>query len=160
VRDSVSYEGQAAIELEWLATSLPPDEAYPFALIDGPASPLQRPFVVDTRPLIHAVAVDVRRGVPGARIARRFHSTVVELIGTMCARIREATQIEAVVLSGGVFMNVLLTQEASAHLTNAGFRVHRHRLTPPNDGGLSLGQLALAAAAGSAGVTRPPMGGG
>jgi hydrogenase maturation protein HypF len=55
-------------------------------------------------------------------------------------------QLHAVVLSGGVFMNALLSSEANTRLQNDGFRVYRHRLVPPNDGGLSLGQLAIAAA--------------
>jgi hydrogenase maturation protein HypF len=142
VRDRVSYEGQAAVELEWRATEAAPDGAYPFELTAGEEEPL----VVDTRPLIRAVVGDAARGVDAARIARRFHSTMVELIAAVCSRLRRATGIEAVALSGGVFLNALLTTEASARLEADGFRVYRHRLVPPNDGGLSFGQLAVAAA--------------
>ena len=71
---------------------------------------------------------------------------MVEIIAAVCGRIRARTGHRAVVLSGGVFLNALLTSEVSARLTGAGFQVHRHRLVPPNDGGLSLGQLAVAAA--------------
>jgi hydrogenase maturation protein HypF len=71
---------------------------------------------------------------------------LVDLLATVCGRIRQTTGIEAVVLSGGVFLNALLTAELSARLGGEGFRVYRHRLVPPNDGGLSLGQLAVAAA--------------
>jgi hydrogenase maturation protein HypF len=67
----------------------------------------------------------------------------------MCERIRSALGLNAVVLSGGVFLNVLLTREVHTRLTRDGFRVYRHRLVPPNDGGLSLGQAAIAAAANS-----------
>jgi hydrogenase maturation protein HypF len=139
VRDRVSYEGQAAIELEWLATEIAPDGAYPFDLGGDP-------LVIDTRPLIRAVVADVSRGVGAALVARRFHSTLVELIAEVCSRLRAATGIDAVTLSGGVFLNALLTQEVSRRLAADGFRVYRHRLVPPNDGGLSLGQLAVAAA--------------
>ena len=147
VRDCVSYEGQAAMELEWLAEEVPPDRTYPFAF----GSPRQgqtpeAPLVVDTRPLIRAVAAEAANGAPAARIARRFHSTLVELIAAVCARLRQTTGLNVVVLSGGVFLNALLTREASARLSSDGFRVYRHRLVPPNDGGLSLGQLAIAAA--------------
>jgi hydrogenase maturation protein HypF len=147
IRDRVSFEGQAAIELEWLATETPPDYPYPVEFID----PTERgaseaPLVIDTRPLIRGVARDVGEGVSPARIARRFHSTLVELIAAACVRLRAATRIEAVVLSGGVFLNVLLTREVTRRLATDGFRVSRHRLVPPNDGGLSLGQLAIAAA--------------
>jgi len=148
LRDRVSYEGQAAIELEWLAAGVPPDRTYPFAFDPPPQEPIttEVPLVVDTRPLIRAVAEEVLQGVEAKLIARRFHSTLVALISATCIQLRRATGIEAVVLSGGVFLNALLTREAGARLRDEGFRVYRHRLVPPNDGGLSLGQLAVAAA--------------
>ena len=156
VRDRVSYEGQAAMELEWLATGAEPDGSYPFAL-EGPqerettcdvpnGKPPAAKVVIDTRPLVRAVAEDANRQIDARRIARRFHSTLVELIAGVCGRIRQQTAITAVVLSGGVFMNALLTCETVARLAGEGFEVYRHRLVPPNDGGLSLGQLAIAAA--------------
>jgi hydrogenase maturation protein HypF len=190
VRDCVSYEGQAAMELEWLATQTVADGVYPFALLeDGksagllsrarsesssgvsgrllapPGARLLRSktrsvrgsdeklapdsvetLTIDTRPLIGAVVQDVERGVRANTIARRFHSTMVQLIASVCERIRQRVALDAVVLSGGVFMNALLTSEVMARLTQDDFHVYRHRLVPPNDGGLSLGQLAVAAA--------------
>jgi hydrogenase maturation protein HypF len=146
VRDRVSYEGQAAVELEWLATGVPPDGSYPFDLdLSCGAGSAEGPMVIDTRPLIRAVAGDAVRGVEAARIARRFHSTVVELTAEVCGRLRRATSIGEVVLSGGVFLNALLTREVGSRLVAEGFRVYRHRLVPPNDGGVSLGQLAVVA---------------
>ncbi len=138
IRDCVSYEGQAAIELEWLASEVAPDGAYSFEL--GRTG--EGPLVVDTRPLIRAIATE---RAAAARIARRFHSTLVEIITAVCRRLGESTGLTAVVLSGGVFLNALLTHEVMVRLADAGFRVYRHRLVPPNDGGLSLGQLAVAA---------------
>jgi hydrogenase maturation protein HypF len=138
VRDRVSYEGQAAIELEWLATEIAPDGAYPFEF-GG------EPLVVDTRPIIRAVVADLSRGVGAALIARRFHSTLAEVIAAVCGRLRKETGLGVVTLSGGVFLNALLTQEVTGRLADDGFRVYRHRVVPPNDGGLSLGQLAIAA---------------
>jgi hydrogenase maturation protein HypF len=143
VRDCVSYEGQAAVELEWLATEVAPDGSYPFD-VSRPAA--DGPLVIDTRPLIGAVAQEAAQGVEAARIARRFHTTVVEIVAAVCDRIRWATGLGVVVLSGGVFLNALLTREVCARLPGDGFRVYRHRRVPPNDGGLSLGQLAVAAA--------------
>jgi hydrogenase maturation protein HypF len=142
VRDRVSYEGQAAVELEWLATDVPDDGAYPFDLTENDGTPL----VIDTRPLIRAVVRDVGGGTPAGRIARRFHTTLVEVIAAVCDRLRRATGLDVVALSGGVFLNALLTRETVGRLKRDGFRVYRHRLVPPNDGGLSLGQLAVAAA--------------
>ncbi len=141
-RDIVSFEGQAAMQLEWLATGAPVDGSYPFDLVETPAAPL----IIDTRPLIRAVAQDVSHSIDATKIARRFHSTIVEIIATVCARLRRDVGLDAVVLSGGVFMNALLTAEVLTRLKVDGFRVYRHRLAPPNDGGLSLGQLAVAAA--------------
>jgi hydrogenase maturation protein HypF len=143
VRHRVSFEAQAAIELEWLAEQQAPDSSYPVALEETAEDGLPT-LIVDTRPLIRAVARDASQRTDPSLIARRFHSTMVELIATVCGRIRKASGRDAVVLSGGVFMNVLLLQEVSDRLRRDGFRVYRHRLVPPNDGGLSLGQLAIA----------------
>jgi hydrogenase maturation protein HypF len=141
VRDRVTYEGQAAAELEWLAADASADVAYPFELSQSPGTTV----VVDTRPIIRAVAGDAALGTDPARIARRFHSTMVDLIAAVCDRLRRETGLGVVVLSGGVFLNGVLTREVGEHLKREGFRVCCHRLVPPNDGGLSLGQLAIAA---------------
>jgi len=87
-----------------------------------------------------------RRGVPAADCARRFHATLVQSIRKVCARLREEFGLDRVVLSGGVFMNERLLSGALEWLSRDGFRVVRHRQVPPNDGGLCLGQLAVAAA--------------
>lgn len=140
LRDSVSHEGQAAMQLEWLASRVGPEQAYRFEL-DKPGSSI----VIDTRPLIRAVGQDVDRGVEAAHIARRFHSTLAHIVREVCLLLRETSKIDKAVLSGGVFMNALLTAEATALLEQKGFEVFRHEKVPPNDGGLSLGQLAVAA---------------
>jgi hydrogenase maturation protein HypF len=141
IRDRVSYEGQAAVELEALAAEEPHVESYSFRIEVSP----EHVQTVDTRPLIRAVAQDALAGTSAARIARRFHTTLVEMIAAVCGTIREETKLESVVLSGGVFLNAILTSETCRRLTRDGFRVYRHRLVPPNDGGLSLGQIAIAA---------------
>jgi hydrogenase maturation protein HypF len=146
VRDQVTFEGQAAMELEGLATKSEYDEPYAFELLQSSATMEREPLVIDTRPLIRAVAGDADRQVDARTIAARFHATLVEVILSVCQRLRRATGLGAVVLSGGVFLNALLTSRTCARLKDAGFRVYRHRLVPPNDGGLSLGQLAIAAA--------------
>jgi hydrogenase maturation protein HypF len=155
VRDRVSYEGQAAIELEGLASVVAPAGTYPFAIDETRVeSADESQLVVDTRPLIRAVAEDADRGTAAEIVARRFHSTLVEIIARVCGRVRTATGLEAVTLSGGVFLNALLTRESCSRLRDEGFRVYRHRLVPPNDGGLSLGQLAVAAARSANGSDR------
>ena len=139
--DRMSYEGQAAMRLESLATGTPAAGAYPFEVLADRA-----PLVVDPRPLIRAVVTEARRGVPGPIIARRFHSTLVDVVEAVCRRLRDASGVDTVVLSGGVFLNAILAAEVPERLAGTGFRTYRHRLVPSNDGGLCLGQLAIAAA--------------
>jgi hydrogenase maturation protein HypF len=147
VRQRVSYEGQAARELEALASEVAPDGAYPFDIqVTNEGDPPAATLLVDTRPLIAEVAAEVRLGCAPTGIGRRFHSTMVEIVAHVCARIRAETGLAVAVLSGGVFLNALFTREVSARLAGDGFRVYRHRRVPPNDGGLSLGQLVVAAA--------------
>jgi hydrogenase maturation protein HypF len=138
VRHHVSHEGQAAMELEALAWESTVDGIYSFE-IDRSSS-----LIIDTRPLIAEVADDVRAGRSAGCIGRRFHSTLVEVIARVCSRLAEESGMLSVVLSGGVFMNALLTTETTERLMREGFRVYRHQRVPPNDGGLCLGQLAVA----------------
>jgi hydrogenase maturation protein HypF len=148
VRDRVSFEGQAAMELEWLAESATATAGgYPFALGEpGPAR-----YEVDTRPLVAAVTHACRDGVAPALIARRFHQTLVDVIVRVVHNIRRNTGLSCVVMSGGVFANNILARSATTALERARFEVFTHRLVPAGDGGLSLGQLAVAAAR----LTRP-----
>jgi hydrogenase maturation protein HypF len=141
VRHRVSYEGQAAIELEGLAATADRDGTYPFDLTDTPAA-----TQIDCRPLISAVARDATEGRPAAVIARRFHATLAEIVTRTCGRVRRDTGVSLVALGGGVFQNALLLGECVARLRAEGFRVLRHRRVPAGDGGLCLGQLAVAAA--------------
>ncbi|RAQ96413.1 carbamoyltransferase HypF [Thermogemmatispora tikiterensis] len=144
LRDEVLYEGQAAIELEMLASSLPPDEQppYPYALLRSGQGPLQ----IDVSPLLSALVEDLQRGGEVARLARRFHRSLVAIFVDLCQRIREVCGLSQVALSGGVFQNRLLLESLVAELEASGFAVYLNRRVPPNDGGLSLGQLAVAAA--------------
>ena len=84
--------------------------------------------------------------MPLPRIAGRFHRTVAELLALACARAREMTGVEVVALSGGSFQNRLLLERLVARLSELKFQVYLNRRVPPNDGGLSFGQLAVAAA--------------
>jgi hydrogenase maturation protein HypF len=141
LRQLVSHEGQAPMELEAIAITAGPDQVYPFHLAEPDGI-----VEIDTRPLIVSMIHDIEKGVESARIARRFHSTLVEAIASACRRIRQQTGLDTVVLSGGVFLNTLLTAEVPSRLSGDDFRVYRHQRVPPGDGGLCLGQLAVAAA--------------
>jgi hydrogenase maturation protein HypF len=126
VRDEVTYEGQAAIELEQLAgaTAAPP---YPWRFGEAAA-------------LVGAVHDDLDAGRPREEIAAAFHETVADGAARACA---EAGG-ETVVLSGGTFQNLRLLASTRSRLETHGFRVLTHRLVPPNDGGISYGQAAVA----------------
>ena len=135
VRHLVSYEGQAAIELEALITDIR----------TGYTIPIDDDGVWDTAAVIGAVAADVLDGVTPALIASRFHVAVAETITRAALRVRTVTGLALVGLSGGVFQNVALTELAERSLMASGFEVLTHRLVPPNDGGIALGQAAVAA---------------
>lgn len=139
LRGRVSYEGQAAIELEALAESAETGEIYPFAL-----EVEEERRMVDFRPMIRALVEDVAAGAHGPFMARRFHNTVSAAVGAMCEEIRAESGTDRVVLSGGVFQNKLLSEGVFTLLTEKGFRVFTHRLVPPNDGGIALGQAIIA----------------
>jgi hydrogenase maturation protein HypF len=140
VRDTVTYEGQAAIELERLADPAVAD-AYPVDLRSGSDR-----LVLDGPGLLRAVVEDLRGGTPPAAVAARFHASVAALTVAACRSIRAATGIGRVALTGGVWQNVLLLDHAVPALERDGFAVLTHARVPANDGGISLGQAAVAAA--------------
>jgi len=137
----VLYEGQAAIALE-VQAALCPDHVtgYPFTLQQG------RPATLEVVPLIEGITQDIARGEPPARIARRFHLTIAEMLTTACVAARKQTGLSKVALSGGVFQNRLLIEELTEKLEQSTFQVYINRHVPPHDGGISLGQIAVAAA--------------
>src|SRR6202044_3453008 len=96
--------------------------------------------------LIRGVAEDVRSGVAPPVVAARFHHGVADAIARTCAILRSRTGLGVVALSGGVFQNLLLLDRTVSRLEGSGFRVLVHGRVPPNDGGISLGQAAVAAA--------------
>ena len=86
-----------------------------------------------------------RKNVDAAIIARRFHNTLAAMIVETCSQIAASGGLDRVVLSGGVFMNALLSEQVAEQLTSKAFQVFQHHVVPPNDGGLCLGQLTIAA---------------
>jgi hydrogenase maturation protein HypF len=141
LRSEVLYEGQAAIELEQLADAHKRQlETYPFTSGD------RTPMTLDVAPMIRAIVNDIQHDIPISRIASRFHSSIAKLLATACLKTREQTGLNVVALSGGVFQNRLLLEQLVARLEEMAFQVYINRRMPPNDGGLSLGQIAVAAA--------------
>jgi hydrogenase maturation protein HypF len=144
LRHVAAFEGQAAMALEFAAdraampggASLPP---YPLPLI--PASPDAGRFTVDWAPMVLLMLEDLRHGVAPSAIAASFHEALTELMVSVTQRVGETR----VVLSGGCFQNRLLTGRAVTRLRQAGLTPYWHRKVPPNDGGISLGQVVAAA---------------
>jgi hydrogenase maturation protein HypF len=113
----------------------------------------QTPVALDVASMIGAIVHDIQHGVPDSQIARRFHSSIAELLATACLEARRQTALNVVALSGGVFQNRLLLEQLVARLEEMAFRVYINRRVPPNDGGVSLGQIAVAAARLQTGLT-------
>jgi hydrogenase maturation protein HypF len=130
--------------LESLAEQAETVEPYPFVLAEPAAA--DAPLTVDTRPLIRELVADRQRGVAAPVVARRFHHTLAEVVVAVSRLLRVRTGVDQVALSGGVFLNGILTAEVERRLVSERFQVYRQRMTSPGDGGLSLGQLAVGSA--------------
>ena len=135
-----TYEGQPALELE-MAAAQPEDGFYPLELLPG-----KEPLVVDTISLFRQVVDDYLQGTAPERVAARFHESLVRACEQVCVSEREKSGLNLVALSGGVWQNGLLFTRCLERLTKAGFEVLSHQQAPPNDGGIALGQAAVAAA--------------
>jgi hydrogenase maturation protein HypF len=140
LRDRVNYEGQAAIELEQLAWRAPftaREAPYP-ARIDG--------SLLRGTDLVRGVLADVASGAETTVIAARFHAGLIDLLARAADAARVQTGLGTVALSGGVFQNALLLGGLCERLESDGFEVLTHSRVPPNDAGISLGQVAVAIA--------------
>ncbi len=135
LRQRASFEGQAAMELEFALDEGVTDEAYEM--------PLGADGVIDWAPAVRAILSDMRRPRSAAEISAKFHNALVETIVAVARRTGEA----CIALSGGCFQNKVLTERAIRRLREEGFRPFWHQRVPPNDGGIALGQIAGAARA-------------
>ena len=131
-----TYEGQPAMELEAMATSADPGQAYPWEIGDR---------VIDTRPTVRAIVADLEDSVEPGVIAARFHETVAALTRDVCQLVHGQGGPADVVLAGGVMQNARLLARLLELLAEAGLRPHVHKEIPPNDGGMSLGQAVAGA---------------
>ncbi len=135
VRQRVTYEGQAAIELEALAVAEGPTD-YVFT---------REGEVIDAAAVIRAIVTDWQQGVNPALIAAKFHSAVAHLVVQISLHLREQMGLNQVALSGGVWQNVRLFEQTQRQLYEHHFDVFTHQFVPANDGGLALGQVMIAA---------------
>jgi hydrogenase maturation protein HypF len=133
LRLRASFEGQAAMELEFAAHKRVEDK-YSFTLQE------KFPLVIDWQPAILEIIDDLRAGKTPGMISAKFHNMLAEMIVAVARKIGQ----EKVVLSGGCFQNRLLTERTIDRLTAENFRPYWHQRIPPNDGGISLGQVIAA----------------
>ena len=140
IRDAAEYEAQAAVELELLAEegSLRP---LPYEIVRRDDL-----LVYDPRPTLRALLEGRASGNSTENLAARFQETIAAVTRQLCGDIRATTGLRTVALSGGVFQNQWLATTLVRRLTSDGFEVHTNRLVPANDGGISYGQAAVAAA--------------
>ena len=139
LRHRVSFEGQAAMELE-MQSAEGVDAHYDFQWDPGPTRR------IDIRPLIKGIANDMNAGMSRETIGGKFHQTLITLFTGLVEDLRKETGLDRVALSGGVFQNALLLSGLIEALERNGLTVYTHRIVPTNDGGISLGQAVAAAA--------------
>lgn len=146
LRQTVRFEGQAAMELEALASGVETDEQYPLKTTKRAGS-----LVLDWGPMVMGIRTDLHYGVTHSVIARKFHNTLVAMMLSAAAQVFADRNVapcdeeRKLVLAGGCFQNKLLTELAIWRLSEAGYRVYWHQRIPPNDGGISVGQVIAAA---------------
>jgi hydrogenase maturation protein HypF len=132
VRHRATYEGQAAIELEMLAAG-GSGRRMSFEVEDH--------GVFDPAPVLAGIVAGMRSGVPVAELALGFHHALADAVALVVAQVAGPVRVAG--LTGGVFQNVLLLRLVRQRLQDVGFEVLTHRVVPPNDGGLALGQAAV-----------------
>jgi hydrogenase maturation protein HypF len=133
IRDQVSFEGQAAMELEFCAAA-DVQESYEYSVQGAD------PFVVDWAPMIRQILSEKESGTAAAAIAAKFQNTLSAIIVDIAHRVGE----QRVLLTGGCFQNRYLTERTVHKLAAAGFTPYWHQRVPPNDGGIALGQVMAA----------------
>ncbi len=140
LRCKVSFEGQAAMELEAKAKSA--GQVLPFEILRNSDDS----YILDVSAAIRAIVEDISSGKSMEEIASAFHATLAAAFASMSLEMRKETGINRVALSGGCFQNRLLLEGTMAELKKNGFDVYCHSQVPANDGGVSLGQAVIAGA--------------
>jgi hydrogenase maturation protein HypF len=136
LRQTVSFEGQAAMMLEAVAEAV--EGLYGFSIEgEGPAQ-------VDMRPMVRQIVGDIQRGESASRISARFHNTLIAVAADVCECMRRSSGLKTVCLSGGCFQNVRLLSGCLEALRARGFDVYFQQRVPANDGGIAFGQAAVA----------------
>jgi len=132
LRQFTSFEGQAAMELEFVIRGHGTDESYGYVINES--SPM---LIIEWKLMILGILDDQTRGLPASTISAKFHNTLADIVAEVARRI----EVPRVVLTGGCFQNKYLTERCVQQLVKSGFRPYWHQRVPPNDGGISLGQM-------------------
>ncbi len=146
LRQVVNFEGQGAMELEFALEEIDSDEMYGFEIIEdnrqktGSRKYYEPTFIINWESMIKEILVDKSNLISAGLISKKFHNTLVEMIVDIAGKVGR----ERVVISGGCFQNKYLTERAITRLTEEGFKPYWHQRVPPNDGGISLGQMFVA----------------
>jgi len=138
IKDEVSYEGQAAMEMESICAS-EIEEGYRFNIFKENGE-----FIIDSNKIFKDIINDLKKGIKKEIIAAKFHNTIADFTVNLCSKIRKNTGINKIALSGGVFQNCYLVEKVIYLLEENNFQVYIQRKVPPNDGGISLGQAVVA----------------
>jgi hydrogenase maturation protein HypF len=137
LRESVAFEGQAAMELE-MAADHSETGAYAYAIPQG------APLAIPVETIIQGIVQDVQKQVHLSEISMKFHNTLIRLFTDVCISFRQQTGFAKVALSGGVFQNSIMLSGLTNSLASKGFEVLSHTRVPSNDGGIALGQAVVA----------------
>ncbi len=138
IRNNITYTGQAAMELESLSGNRS-KKLYKYVWDNN------EPISIDVRPVIRGIVLDLEKWIDPSIIGCKFHNTLIKMLADICSTIKKRTGLNRVALSGGVFLNEILSAGLTNTLRNNGFKVFTHCLTPTNDGGLALGQAVVSA---------------
>jgi len=138
IRNNITYTGQAAMELESVSSNKN-KKLYKYGWDNNEI------VSIDVRPMIRGIVLDVKKGLDRSIIGAKFHNTLARMLADFCGTIKKKTGINRVVLSGGVFLNEILSSGLTDALKDNCFKVVAHNLTPAGDGGLALGQAVVAA---------------
>jgi hydrogenase maturation protein HypF len=140
LRQHTRFEGEAAMELEFAAHGFSSEQCYEIQVLEPRLSTEAAPLILDWKRLVESVVSDLRDSVSVPYISARFHNALVEAI----AVVAKLTGLRRVVLTGGCYQNMYLLEHAVRRLTAEGFQPYWHQRVPPNDGGISLGQVVAA----------------
>jgi hydrogenase maturation protein HypF len=138
LRRKVSFEGQAAMELEAKAKAA--GVVLPFEILRNP----DESYILNISAAIRTIIENIFSGTSIEEIASAFHSTLAAAFAAMSLEMRKSTGINRVALSGGCFQNRILLEGTVTELKKNGFEIYYHRQVPDNDGGVSLGQAVIA----------------